>query len=395
MDAAAASIFDVSEASRDVCRLVWVVGWSAQYPPARMLSRFGDVVDVSSMSDEDAVEGIVGERLDGVVVFNDAPLRLAAAVADRLGLPFHSPRCAVLLTDKWEQRTALRAAGVAVPAFQSLSSDTRDVAVPFPAVLKPRVGAGGRDTYYVQNADEMVDVLRRYGRDDEFILEEFLADRVPASRLAADIVSVESVVRGGTFEHVAVTGRFPFAEPFRETGLFLPSDVSEEEARLVCDVATDALMALSVKEGITHTEVKLTPSGPRLIEVNGRLGGGVSSMIAKVGGPSLLEGAIRLALAQGVRAMSSLSAAPVAFYRFIVAPVGARSVASVSGIEALGKLPGVESVRLNRAVGEAVDSTETSHLGHVVRIDGVAASHEALDTLINELIPATLQVTWN
>jgi hypothetical protein len=38
-------------------------------------------------------------------------------------------------------------------------------------------------------------------------------------------------------------------------------------------VLVDAHVALGFTDGATHTELKLTPAGPRLIEVNGRLGG--------------------------------------------------------------------------------------------------------------------------
>ena len=41
-----------------------------------------------------------------------------------------------------------------------------------------------------------------------------------------DYVSVESLVAHGRISHFAVTGRFPLAEPFRETGFFIPADVS-------------------------------------------------------------------------------------------------------------------------------------------------------------------------
>ena len=44
------------------------------------------------------------------------------------------------------------------------------------------------------------------------------------------------------------------------------------------DIASMAIKALGVRVGFLHTEIKLTPDGPRIIEVNGRLGGSVAEM---------------------------------------------------------------------------------------------------------------------
>src|SRR5450631_3852021 len=141
-DQYSASILEIFGAAHDWCRIVWVVGWSPDVPPIRALSRFGDVVDLTGMNDPQAVEHLVALQPDGVIVFNDLPMRLAAAVAEQLGLPFHSPHTARLMTDKLAQRTALQQAGLPVPAFAAVRFGEIGAEVPFPAVLKPRAGAG-------------------------------------------------------------------------------------------------------------------------------------------------------------------------------------------------------------------------------------------------------------
>ena len=42
--------------------------------------------------------------------------------------------------------------------------------------------------------------------------------------------------------------------------------------------------ALGVSTGCLHTEVKFTPDGPEIIEVNGRVGGGVPEMLERAAG---------------------------------------------------------------------------------------------------------------
>jgi biotin carboxylase len=392
-DETSISILQAFEAAHDWCRIAWVVGWSPDKPPFRLLSRFGDVLDVTGMSEAQAVEFLTAQELDGVIVFTDAPIRLAAAVAEKVHLPFHTVHSARLLTDKVAQRTALANAGLPVPAFAAVRQGDLGTNVPYPAVLKPREGAGGRDTFMVENPGQLAAALAKCDPNEEFIVEEWLPDRA-APGPSADLVSVESVVREGTIEHIAVTGRFPFAPPFRETGLFLPSDLSSAETAAVTDLAGAAIEAMQVRHGFLHTEVKMTPDGPRIVEVNGRLGGGISGMIVRVGGPSLLVWAVRLALGQEVGPVPVLPDSRVAFYYFIVSPLSAVQVATISGLEELGTLPGIDGVRLNRPPGDAVDSRESSHQGHVIRIDGMVRSHAELFDLIDRRIPSTVHVTW-
>lgn len=388
------SILQLYGAAHDWCQIVWVVGWSLETPPIRVLSRFGDVVDLTGLSDAEAIDHLVALQFDGVIVFNDSPLRLAAALAEQLGLPFHSPDTARLLTDKLAQRTALLDAGLLVPAFAPVQSGDSEVTVPFPAVLKPRAGAGSRDTFRIETRAQLAEILAGCSQDEKFILEEWLPDRINAPGLGSDVVSVESFVREGTIEHIAVTGRFPFASPFRETGSFLPSDIGSTDRELVVALAAAAAEAMQIRHGILHIELKLTPAGPRIVEVNGRLGGGIDGMIARIGGPSLLVLAMRLALGHDVGPITSLPTSPVAFFRWIVPPVSARKVDAVDGLEKLNSLPGIDEVRLNRHPGDLVDSRQSSHVGHVVRLDGQVPSHAELALLIYDQIPSALRLTW-
>ena len=92
-DEHSAPVLALSEASQDVCRIVWVVGWSPHETALRPLRRFGEVVDLTGLSVEDSVKRVVAAEPDGVVVFTDGPIRLAAAVAgEEPNLPFIAPR---------------------------------------------------------------------------------------------------------------------------------------------------------------------------------------------------------------------------------------------------------------------------------------------------------------
>jgi biotin carboxylase len=386
-------VFELVKAAQDLCRIVWVVGWSSDEPPLRVLSRFGDVVDLSGMDTDQALDHVVDVRPDGVVVFNDPPIRFAAEIAKRLGLPFHTPSTAQLLTDKIQQRAALDRAGVASPVFIAVPSPNPLGAVPLPAVLKPRVSAGGRDTFLIETADQFARALSKCPPNEELILEQWLPDRLHQSELAADVVSVESVVRDGVVDHIMVTGRFRYSPPFRDTGGFAPSDLDAGDRGAVEELATAAAAALGVRDGILHTEIKTTPDGPRVVEVNGRLGGPVSGLVTRLGGPSLTEWAMRLALGLDVGPLPAFNTGAVSFARFIVSPPTATRVTTIDGLREVRELEGVDEVRVNLNPGETID-LQRGYLSHVLQVNGTAPSHAELISLVSK-IDSSLQLRFD
>jgi predicted ATP-grasp superfamily ATP-dependent carboligase len=389
------SIFDLVGAAKDLCRIVWVVGW-ADAPATRVLERFGDVADVTGMSEIEMIEHLREFRLDGVAVFNDPPLVLAAVVAEGLGLRFHSPRTASILSDKAIQRQTLLNEGVPVPIFATVNLTDHHADVPFPAVLKPRGGAGARDTFLVHSFDDVAAALSKCEPSEEFILEEWLPDRTENQTLSADIISVESIALKGTFRHLMVTGRFPYAPPFRDTGGYLPSDLDPSDWESVCALAGTAARAVGIRDGIIHTEIKMTPSGPRVVEINGRLGGGISKLIERIGGPSLNSWVMRLALGHEVGTFPVLDETGISFFYFAVAPESAMSLETISGISELNEMKrqlGIDEIQVNVRPGAAVSIQQTSFTAYVVRIDGLVSSHQELAATITK-IDETLQMTW-
>jgi len=393
-DLYSASLFEVIEGARDLCRIVWVVGWSQDEPPLRPLRRFGEIVDVAGMTLDEQIAHIVEAQPDGVVVFIDAPQILAAAVAERLGLPFHSPHTARLLSDKLAQRTALQEAGLPVPVFAPVCPADFAANVPLPAVLKPRSGTGTRDTFRIDTPDQLAEAMAQCDPNEAFILEEWLPDRSLQDGLAADMVSVESVIRHGAVAHITITGRFPMAPPFRATGSFIPSNLGQADWDAVLDVTTSAIEALGINHGLVDTDVKLTPDGPRIIEVNGRLGGNINPMMSRRGGPPLFTCAMRLALAQEIDPITIIRDSPVSYYNLILAPAWATEVMEVTGIETLEGTPGIDEARVNRQPGESLNPQSSTQVDHVVRFDGLVESHAALNTLVHELIPSALTLKF-
>jgi glutathione synthase/RimK-type ligase-like ATP-grasp enzyme len=370
----------LAEAAAGVCDLIWLIDTSVpgMGEMTDLLNRFGAVVDLDGVSVEQAVKLLGDWEPDGLTTYLDAGMVELACVAEGLGLPFHSPATAAALTDKARQRQALADAGLDMPPCRLVHPNHSEAGlsaveaeVGWPAVLKPRSAQGSRCTFLVSDRAEFRRLLDTLGPDrPEMVLEGYLPDDPGrAGDPYGGYVSVESVVADGAVSHLALTGRFPPAENFRETGFFIPAALDADSRSAVLDLATRAIAALRVHTGCLHTEVKFTADGPRIIEVNGRLGGGVPEMLERAAGVSLLDLTLRVALGESVSVDSPVATSRIGYRFFLQPPTVSATVTAVEGITDLSDRAEVDTVSLHQAPGAALDWRDGSG-NHIVAVVG-------------------------
>jgi biotin carboxylase len=394
----------LTEAAAGVCELLWMIDGSL--PEMRqmteLLHRFGPVVDIGGLRVDQILEELSPPyRPDGIVTYLDANMTTFAQVAEALGLPFHSLATSVALTDKADQRRVLNNAGVAMPPCFVIApgQSEGDLAaieseVGWPAVLKPRSAQGSRFTFFVKDEVDLIQYLRNLGPGrPDMVLEGYLADDPSrADEPYADYVSVESVVARGVISHLAVTGRFPLAENFRETGFFIPAALSETDQAAVLGLASSAIEALGVTTGCLHSEIKFTPDGPRVIEVNGRVGGGVPEMLDRAAGLELIEITLRLALGETVHVQGPVATERIGYRFFLQPPPVSATVAAISGIDAVSDHPGVDTITVHQGPGAVLDWKDGSR-NHIMAV--VGSAHDYAELLaVNRLLHDEVTVTY-
>ncbi len=381
-------VMQLVEAAAGLCDVLWMIDTAVpgMSEMADLLNRFGPVVDLKGMSAEQAIKILADWEPDGMTTYLDAGMVEIACVAEGLGLPFHNPSTAAALTDKARQRRALAAAGLEVPPCHLVrpQQSERELSileaeVGWPAVLKPRSAQGSRCTFLARDRAELANLLVALGPGrPDMVLEGYLADDpARADEPFAGYVSVESVVADGVISHAALTGRFPTAENFRETGFFIPAALDAGSRSAVLALATRAIDALGVRTGCLHTEIKFTPDGPRIIEVNGRLGGGVPEMLERAAGVSLLDLTLRVALGEPVSLDGPLATDRIG-YRFFLQPPGvSATVTSIDGINDFSDRDVVDTVSVHQGPGAALDWRDGSG-NHIVAVVGSTDNEEQL-----------------
>ena len=112
--------------------------------------------------------------------------------------------------------------------------------------------------------DPELDEIFRAGND--LLLEEYL-DGVE--------FDVDLVMQDGECVFSSVSQNWPTAEPsFQETGLHCPPDHNRKDVRRLVSHVLETVRAFGLGHGVLHVEGKCTSRGPRIVEVNARMGGG-------------------------------------------------------------------------------------------------------------------------
>ncbi len=151
---------------------------------------------VGSLVDEDAVLGVVANlsrhvQIDRVECLWEPYMVLAARLRVALGLPGLTVEQTLPFRDKELMKQVVDAAGIRTPRHESATTVAQVWAavdgIGFPLILKPIAGAGSADTYRVDSAVELDDVLPMLRHVPEISVEEFVdAEELTYDTICAD-----------------------------------------------------------------------------------------------------------------------------------------------------------------------------------------------------------------
>jgi predicted ATP-grasp superfamily ATP-dependent carboligase len=245
----------------------YAIGWT-------VVSALGDAGALIDAARELVADAII----DGVLCWDEGLVLPTAAVAAALGLPGGNPAAVGRCRDKHLTREALAAAGVAQPcsvlvgsAEEALGAAAR---VGYPVVLKPRALAASLGVVKVDSPAELAQSFP--------FANEATAPGAPSYERAVLVeefadgseISVDCAVHDGKVLPLFVARKeIGFPPYFEEVGHYVDGgDPLLAEPELQALLA-DTHAALGLRDGMTHCEVMLTADGPKVIEVNARLGG--------------------------------------------------------------------------------------------------------------------------
>ncbi len=362
--AGSASPLTIKAASLGVCEIVILFDEACNENDKKeiqLLTKYVISYDISGLNEEEIIEILKKENVKGILTFSEYKLKIIAELCERMNFPGHSLETVNALTDKYKQRESLAQDNINVVKHTIINRENYEInceKVGFPAILKPRTGAGSKWTRKVLSLTEVKRTLFEFPENLEYVLEEFLEGNAALKdKYYGDYVSVESIHQNNESKQVCITAKLPLTNNFSETGMFVPHPFSKELAEKILEVEAKAIKALGITEGITHTEIKLTDQGPRIIEVNGRLGGYVSEIIKRASGIDLVKVALMIALERKVDMNLSVDSLSKVFFEiFLEAPAVENAVFSgIEGLEKIKSMPNIAHVNIRKSIGDIVD----------------------------------------
>ncbi|WP_327693147.1 ATP-grasp domain-containing protein [Streptomyces sp. NBC_00459] len=234
----------------------------------------------------------------GVMTWAEVLLEDTAAAAARLGMRHMSPAAAANCRDKLSTRTR-QTTGLVRFARVETEEQALEAAESFgyPVVIKPRSLAGSVGVAQANNRDELVEHFAMTSASSFPGLTP-LSGSIVEEYVDGPEISIDSVVFEGEVQPVNVARKRLGFEPYcQEVGHLVAPWRDEEWADAVRSMLVQTHRDLGITDGVTHAEVRLSPSGPKLIELNGRLGGDFIPLLGHLAiGVDLTSAAVSIAL---------------------------------------------------------------------------------------------------
>lgn len=260
--------------------------------------------DVDAEAILDALDR-TGVRADGVLTFWENSVCEAARVAAALGLPGNPPEAVDAARSKVRTREMSTLLGLPTPkarrvrSLDELFAAASDIG--FPAVVKPEFGASAMGCIRIDDFESLSGVyklVRAVVTPDQDAIFRAGCDLLLEQYIDGVEFDVDLIMQDGECVFSSVSQNWPTAEPsFQETGLHLPPDHNKKAVRGLVTLSVRTVQAFGFRRGVLHVEGKCTSHGPRVIEVNARMGGTrIHQMVEAVWGVDLIEAQLRSCL---------------------------------------------------------------------------------------------------
>ena len=172
-------------------------------------------------------------------------------------------------------------------------------------------------------------------------------------------VSVETLAVNGNINVIQITDKVTTGAPyFVEMGHSQPCLLSESARKRIAEVAIAANKAIGIKNGPSHTEIKVTQSGPKIVELGARLGGDciTTHLVPLSTGVNMVEASIRIAIGEKPDLKPKWNKG--AAIRYLRTATG--TIKEITGIEKAEKVPGVKQVSIVHSIGEQIGEIKSS-----------------------------------
>ena len=330
-------------------------------PNAEGFSYADKKIVVSTTDTKKVLEAARENNIDGIMtIASDRPMLTVAKVAKELNLIGIDEETAINATNKSKMRDALKKSSVPIPMYFSVDDyDQYKEAIEkiknknYKAIVKPADNSGIRliENYQEQELEKIYKYCKENSNSGCLVVEEFMQ---------GPEVSLETISYKGICHVIQVTDKITTGPPyFVEMGHNQPSSLDKDTLEKIKKVAIDANKAIGIENGPSHTEIKVTEDGPKVVELGARLGGDniTTHLVPYSTGVNMVEACINIALGQEVDIRKKFEKASATRYK--KCDIG--KIIKITGVDQAKKIQGVKDVKVVHGVGEESRQIKSSN----------------------------------
>lgn len=318
---------------------------------------------ISTIDVKSVLSAAKKHNIDAIMTLaSDMPIITVAKVSEELGLVGVDLDTAIKATNKSIMRETLKKAGVPVPLFFKANNleecliAVREIKEKgYKCILKPSDNSGSRGIVLLSDFDDTTikksyEYSKNKSRNKTVMVEEFME---------GPEVSVETISIEGKCNIIQITDKITTGAPyFVEMGHSQPSSLGMETIEKIKAIAIDANKAIGIKNGPSHTEIKVTKNGPKIVEIGARLGGdNITTHLTPLStGVDMVENCIKIAL--GEKTDIKIKYNKASAIRYFSQSYG--KIKTIKGIEEAKKIPGIRQVSIIHGEGETLNGIKSS-----------------------------------
>lgn len=322
---------------------------------------------VSTIDQEGVLEVAKREKIDAITtIASDMPMRTVAYVCEKMNLKGISMDTAIKATDKFEMRNVLKKNNVPIPMFfhtnnfDEFCKIVKDIPIPY--IVKPSDNSGSRGIFKVANKEnnlkEIYEYVTKNSRKGWILVEEYMD---------GPEVSVEAITYNGVTNIIAITDKLTTGSPyFVEMGHSQYSKHSKKIQEEIKKITKMAIDAVGIINGPSHTEIKITKEGPKIVEIGARLGGdNINTHLVPLStGINIVRESLKIAM--GEEPLIDFKYNKGSAIRYISSNSGI--INNIGNIEDLRKQDGVIVIHIDKKKGELVSNICSSNdrIGYVI-----------------------------
>ncbi|MBR0607491.1 ATP-grasp domain-containing protein [Bacillus safensis] len=228
-------------------------------------------------------------KIDGIMTLLEWYVPLTEQLIGDFGFIGNSVETANLSRNKYLMRNVFKKCNVPIPKYKKCSSFYEtNMAIEqiggYPCIIKPIDNTGSTNVKLINNEKELKQAYQSIVQFDVNSRgQKLITDVLIEEFIDGPEFSVDSLTINGETTVLAVHDYITTQGPsYVEVGLSSPSMLSIESQNLLKKTAIQAIEAVGIKNGPSHCEIKLSKTGPKVMEIGARHGGGYIPELIKI-----------------------------------------------------------------------------------------------------------------